>query len=386
MRREYAYVAIFVLCCCLNILPGALAQERAGGEVLTNAMVIKMVQANLGDSLVIAKIKNSPCQFDTSVEALLALKQSGVSEAVIQAMVEAAPALSPAPSATPVIGHWRASTWLDYPTRHEEISEAEFQADGTFTSVAVEGLAKGFSVTGTYKMPDEGTIETTANGYTSTAAVTFEGPDRMVWRFSDGRESDFVRESEAAHGSVAETEGGVAPSQPGGEPEPVPGLPDDMGVYYRQNENWVALLRAPMPTTKSKSHKIGFITLGIPGVQTVNVYRDAEAPIQIEECRPQFFIRTYGYAGIERDWLIVRFEKDKDERRLQITQGWTPLTTYAGYRESDMVRVKVTRLANDVYAVVPEADLSAGEYLLTAGGAGDYDFGTTCQAASPQPE
>jgi hypothetical protein len=62
---------------------------EAPGEVITNGDVVKMVKAKLGDSIIISKIKSSACNFDTSVDALVKLKEAGVSDAVIQAMHDA---------------------------------------------------------------------------------------------------------------------------------------------------------------------------------------------------------------------------------------------------------------------------------------------------------
>jgi hypothetical protein len=60
------------------------------GAQLQNEDVIKMVKAGLDDAIIIAKIGSSKCQFDTSTDALIQLKQSGVSAAVLKAMVGAA--------------------------------------------------------------------------------------------------------------------------------------------------------------------------------------------------------------------------------------------------------------------------------------------------------
>jgi hypothetical protein len=64
--------------------PGSTA-----ANVLQNQDVIKMVKAGLDDTLIIAKIGSSKCQFDTSTDALILLKQSGVSAAVLKAIVSA---------------------------------------------------------------------------------------------------------------------------------------------------------------------------------------------------------------------------------------------------------------------------------------------------------
>lgn len=60
--------------------------QASGAAVLTNDDIIKLVRAKLSDSVVVAKIKSSPCKFDTSTDTLIKLKQDGVSDPVIQAM------------------------------------------------------------------------------------------------------------------------------------------------------------------------------------------------------------------------------------------------------------------------------------------------------------
>src|SRR6266436_3377756 len=62
---------------------------------LTNEDIIKLVQAKLPDSIVIAKIKSSSCNFDTTADGLIKLKQAGISDSVVQAMVEAPPPSEP---------------------------------------------------------------------------------------------------------------------------------------------------------------------------------------------------------------------------------------------------------------------------------------------------
>src|SRR5437899_3138775 len=56
---------------------------------LTNRDIVKLAQAKLPDKIVIAKIKSSTCDFDTSPDGLIKLKQAGVSDSVLQAIVDA---------------------------------------------------------------------------------------------------------------------------------------------------------------------------------------------------------------------------------------------------------------------------------------------------------
>ncbi len=71
----------------------AAAEERP----LTNEDVVKMVRAGLAEDTVLAKIQGARSAFDTSVDGLIALKQAGVSDRVVRAMVAGgAPAAAPA--------------------------------------------------------------------------------------------------------------------------------------------------------------------------------------------------------------------------------------------------------------------------------------------------
>jgi hypothetical protein len=58
-------------------------------NVLQNQDVIELVKNGIDDATILATIANSKCQFDTSTSALIKLKQSKVSPAVLKAMVAA---------------------------------------------------------------------------------------------------------------------------------------------------------------------------------------------------------------------------------------------------------------------------------------------------------
>jgi len=67
--------------------------DQYSENILTNRDIMRMAQAKLADGIIVSKIKSSKCDFDTGVDALINLKQAGVSDAVIQVMqgtVEAA--------------------------------------------------------------------------------------------------------------------------------------------------------------------------------------------------------------------------------------------------------------------------------------------------------
>src|SRR3569833_1208312 len=91
----------FLTCLLLLLCPVLFAQET-----LTNDSVIKLLKAGLSEELVVTTINSSPGNYDTSVNALIALKKAGAGDKVVSAMIlkasgstPTAPAASTAPIA-----------------------------------------------------------------------------------------------------------------------------------------------------------------------------------------------------------------------------------------------------------------------------------------------
>jgi hypothetical protein len=90
---------VFVLLAALFALCLPLQAE----ESLTNQDVVKMVAAGLGEEIVVAKVKEAPqVDFRLEVDDLVSLRQAGVSERVVAAMLaRKTGALAPASVASP---------------------------------------------------------------------------------------------------------------------------------------------------------------------------------------------------------------------------------------------------------------------------------------------
>ena len=71
----------------MSITPNLVLAQTVQ-EKLTNQSVIDMVKAGLSTAIIIAKIKSSASGFDTSSNALQALKKAGVSDSIVLAMVK----------------------------------------------------------------------------------------------------------------------------------------------------------------------------------------------------------------------------------------------------------------------------------------------------------
>lgn len=93
---------LFIAAVLLLALPCALRAAESG-QALTNADVIKLSKANLGDELIIAKIQQAQkIDFKLDTDDIIQLKQAGVHQEVISAMLKrsSAPAPSEASSTT----------------------------------------------------------------------------------------------------------------------------------------------------------------------------------------------------------------------------------------------------------------------------------------------
>jgi len=156
LKRAISGFGSFLFLMLFLFQPIALASGgQAGGTApLTNDDVIKMVQAKLPDAVVVAKIKSSPCKFDTSTDMLIKLKHVGVSDAVLQAMAEggmapAKPAESTAASSVPTPASGGLPTEIGvYFKKGDEWVEVQpevvnWKTGGVMKSLATGGLVKG---------------------------------------------------------------------------------------------------------------------------------------------------------------------------------------------------------------------------------------------------
>jgi hypothetical protein len=78
--KKSAFLAAVLLAC---------VSSSANAETLNNDTIISLIGAGLGQETIVAKIRNSPGSYDLSTDKLIALKQKGVSDAIIAAMLDA---------------------------------------------------------------------------------------------------------------------------------------------------------------------------------------------------------------------------------------------------------------------------------------------------------
>jgi len=103
MAPSRRVLVLFVMLVLVVFAPSPLRGQatNSAAAALTNHDVSEMQKAGLAPEIIIAKIKNGPCNFDTSPAALKELKDAGVPDNVVLQMVESASPAKPAVTAEP---------------------------------------------------------------------------------------------------------------------------------------------------------------------------------------------------------------------------------------------------------------------------------------------
>lgn len=93
MKRLFAPPAITALLALFLIAsapPPAVAQDGGGDAIIIeNKHILTMVAARIAPEVILAKIRTSPCNFDTFPPVLAELKSKGVPDSILLAMVRA---------------------------------------------------------------------------------------------------------------------------------------------------------------------------------------------------------------------------------------------------------------------------------------------------------
>jgi len=80
----------FVLACAMLLTIGFAASSSVSAqETMTNDEVISLAKAGLSKSIIVNKIRTSQSSFDLSTDALIKLKQAGIDDEIVTAMLEA---------------------------------------------------------------------------------------------------------------------------------------------------------------------------------------------------------------------------------------------------------------------------------------------------------
>lgn len=139
------------LACLLFFFSGAQAQK----ETLTNTSIIELANLGFGEDVIIEKIQHSSHDFNTSLSGLKRLKEAGVSDAVIKAMVNAQSAAAkeaeetqesdltnPLSPQEPGIYYWTTKQGKDRLVQLEPTVYSQGKTGGWLESQLTYGLAK----------------------------------------------------------------------------------------------------------------------------------------------------------------------------------------------------------------------------------------------------
>ena len=114
------------LCLLVGLLLIATTAFGQDSEVLTNEDVVRLTQSGLPGSVIVAKITTSSTDFDTSVDALVALSEAGVDPEVLEAMTRAGASSAPVADA-PAAGTLEVVTG----TRASQVANVASSFEGT---------------------------------------------------------------------------------------------------------------------------------------------------------------------------------------------------------------------------------------------------------------
>jgi len=164
-----------------------------------------------------------------------------------------------------------------------------------------------------------------------------------------------------------------------GQDKPSESAPPSDGVFYKTQTGWQQL---EVLTSAGQNIHVNMLTMHGGGDQ---LYRGAEAPIQVSDRRPVFYIKVTpaealmaeaGGPNAARNAVIVILSKKKDHRELRSVK-----TGLAGVKSGIDKRllpdITVHSINNLMFTITPNQDLAPGEYLLTwkVLGTDGYDFG-----------
>ncbi len=150
--------------------------------------------------------------------------------------------------------------------------------------------------------------------------------------------------------------------------------PAGTGIYFKsESGEWVKLLKATTYDAKTHGLERFLETDGYSYLNTTAVFDGAASPFQIENRKPQFFIR--GIAK-PKDALIVILTKKNDRREVKFSSANVSSDNRGGFLPSSIRRVLATVVGDQLFSIKPEMSLKPGEYLIVFGEPNvGYDFG-----------
>jgi len=153
MRFNKMIVVVLATCSAVCMTPKTLTAQ----QTMNNDDVIKLVKAGLSDDLIVSTISSQAGKYNTSPEGLIALKNAGVSDKIVSAIVTKGSAPAPATASVPAAnnpndpaqihspGIYILTTGLDkhtYLTKIDHVVPKEIKTGGFMTAGITYGIKK----------------------------------------------------------------------------------------------------------------------------------------------------------------------------------------------------------------------------------------------------
>ena len=84
---QYRFMLTLFVAVLVSLISFTVVQAQ--DEAMTNEEVISLAKAGLSPSIIVGKIRSGKTNFDLSTDSLIKLKQAGVSDDIVSAMLEA---------------------------------------------------------------------------------------------------------------------------------------------------------------------------------------------------------------------------------------------------------------------------------------------------------
>jgi hypothetical protein len=188
------------------------ASSLSAQQILNNEGVIKMVKAGLSEEVVAAAVSSSPGAYDTSADALVALKSAGVGDKIVSAIV--AKAAVPAAPAVAAPASGRPAGIDDVGVYYKDKSGAWTELMSEIVNFKTGGVLKGMATGGIVKGDINGHIQ----GKQAKTSITFpvalavyvpEGTEITEYQLLRLRQNGNNREFRSVTGGVYHVSGGA---------------------------------------------------------------------------------------------------------------------------------------------------------------------------------
>lgn len=194
----------------LAVLFLVFASLLTAQQTLNNDGVIKMVKAGLSDDVVAATVTSSPGNYDTSAEALVALKSAGVADKIVAAIVTK----SSAPAAAPTNGSTLPKGIDEVGVYYKDKSDNWVALMPEVVNFKTGGALKKFATNGLIKNDVNGHIEGKSAKTQVTLPVVFavyvpEGTAITEYQLVRLRQQSNSREFRSKTGGVIHESGGA---------------------------------------------------------------------------------------------------------------------------------------------------------------------------------